>query len=151
MCQCNCQSRTSISKTLVPAGTALANTYVVEVLQRLCSKICLTANPVFNLAFTYVDSDIVDATSGVFNLNIRCSGTITYNPVNSGNCCERTDIINAVFAVPVTSTTGIQTVTITEGINNGEPIADASRCGCNTTNLFRITTAITVTATAPTA
>lgn len=148
---CNCKSRTSVKCTLVPAGTALVNTYVVEVLQSLCSKICLTANPVFNLSFAYVDSDIVDAERGIYNLNIRCSGTINYKPVNAGNCCERTEIIDAVFAVPATSTAGIASVTLAEGNTVGAPIADANRCGCNTTSVYQMTTAVTVTATAPSA
>ena len=123
----------------------------MEVLQRLCSKICLTANPVFNLAFAYIDNDVVDAERGIYSLNIRCSGTINYRPVNAGNCCERTEIIDAVFSVPVTSTTGIASVTLAEGNVSGTAIADANKCGCNTTNLYQMTTAVTVTATAPTA
>lgn len=146
---CKCQPRTSVSTSLVPPGTALVNSYIVTALQRLCSKICLQGSSVeYSLSFDFIDYDVANATLGIYDVNIRVHGTVTYQPADSGNCCSRTEIIDAVISVPATSATGIASVTIAQGNVTGVAVADSSKCGCNLTSLLRLSTTITVTATA---
>lgn len=146
---CKCKPRTSVSYALVPPGTALVNSYIVTVIQRLCSRICLEGNHVeYSLSFDFLDYDVVNATTGIYNVNIRVHGTVTYTPADSSTCCSRTEIIDQIISVPATSATGIASVTITEGNVTGMAVSDSSKCGCNLTSLLRLSTTITVTVTA---
>lgn len=146
---CKSLPRTSVSYALVPPGTALVNSYIVTVLQRLCSRICLQGSIVeTSLSFDLVDYEVANATAGIYEVNIRVHGLITYTPANSGNCCSRTEIIDQIISVPATSATGIASVTISEGQVSGEAISDSSKCGCSLTSLYRLMTTITVTVTA---
>ena len=146
---CSCQPRTSVSYALVPPGTALVNSYVVSVLQRLCSRICLQGSVVeSSLSFDVVDYNVANATAGIYEVNIRVHGLITYTPANSGNCCSRTEIVDQIISVPAISATGIASVAITQGEVSGEPVSDSSKCGCVLTSMYRLMTSITVTVTA---
>lgn len=146
---CSCQPRTSVSYALVPPGTALVNSYVVSVLQRLCSRICLQGSVVeSSLSFDVVDYNVANATAGIYEVNIRVHGLITYTPANSGNCCSRTEIVDQIISVPAISATGIASVAITQGTVSGEPVSDSSKCGCILTSMYRLMTSITVTVTA---
>ena len=146
---CSCQPRTSVSYALVPPGTALVNSYVVSVLQRLCSRICLQGSVVeSSLSFDVVDYNVANATAGIYEVNIRVHGLITYTPANSGNCCSRTEIVDQIISVPAISATGIASVAITQGAVFGEPVSDSSKCGCILTSMYRLMTSITVTVTA---
>ena len=146
---CKCQPRTSVSYALVPPGTALVNSYIVTVLQRLCSRICLEGSKVeYTLSFDFVDYEVANATEGIYDVNIRVHGTVTYTPANSGNCCSRTEIIDQIISVPATSATGIATVIIAQGNVTGMAVSDSSKCGCNLTSLLRLMSTITVTVTA---
>ena len=146
---CSCQPRTSVSYALVPPGTALVNSYVVSVLQRLCSRICLQGSVVeSSLSFDVVDYNVANATAGIYEVNIRVHGLITYTPANSGNCCSRTEIVDQIISVPAISATGIASVAITQGAVSGEPVSDSSKCGCVLTSMYRLMTSITVTVTA---
>lgn len=146
---CQCQPRTSVSYALVPTGTALVNSYVVTVLQRLCSRICLQGSVVeASLSFDFVDYEVANATAGIYQVNIRVHGLITYTPANNGNCCSRTEIIDQIISVPATSATGIASVAISQAPVSGDAVSDSSKCGCSLTSLYRLMTTITVTVTA---
>lgn len=124
----------------VAAGSAESPYFVqLNVLQKLCAKVCKDNVPVFAPAVTFVE--VSEVATGQYVATFHIEGVISYIPCGC-NCGSKTMNVSQNFTVPIASATAPTSVSVTTGAVVNTLIAPACQ---NCTRDFASAIPLTVT------
>jgi hypothetical protein len=110
---CNQVQPADITATLAAGSIASPYYFMVNISQRLCSKVCSQQGAVFNPRFSLLGYSKVGTNQ--FVATIHCEGIISYIPCG-GNCdCTKQQPLSQNFTVPFYFSGTPLSVTLTQG------------------------------------
>lgn len=144
----NCKTHIEQIIPVLAQSTATAQSYMIDVLQRLCKQICTSSTYPIVVSLNYKYMGYTQISSTEYKANIQLYGTVSYKPYQGCCCQDPVESINAMISIPVYSSGGTAPTNVTV-VGTGSPVADPVevKLCCSLTNYIDITDVITVTPT----
>ena len=122
---------------------AAAQSYAVELTEKLCQQYCVNASiqPVVDVTFTIDDTSLVGTTLYV---TVKAQGTVNYVPKCGHPCNPKSKIFTEYFTVAFTGATAATTATLTQAAGIVKPAyvnCFNVACGISALNTVTITVA----------
>ena len=122
---------------------AAAQSYAVELTEKLCQQYCVNASiqPVVDVTYTIDDTSLVGTTLYV---TVKAQGTVNYVPKCGHPCNPKSKIFTEYFTVAFTGATAATTVTLVQAAGIVKPAyvnCFNVACGISALNTVTITVA----------
>lgn len=122
---------------------AAAQSYAVELTEKLCQQYCVNASiqPVVDVTYTIDDTSLVGTTLYV---TVKAQGTVNYVPKCGHSCNPKSKIFTEYFTVAFTGATAATTATLVQAAGIVKPAyvnCFNVACGISALNTVTITVA----------
>lgn len=122
---------------------AAAQSYAVELTEKLCQQYCVNASiqPVVDVTYTIDDTSLVGTTLYV---TVKAQGTVNYVPKCGHQCNPKSKIFTEYFTVAFTGATAATTATLVQAAGIVKPAYVSCfnvACGISALNTVTITVA----------